>query len=296
MKIPGSIRSLYTSKVDHYTNLKVKVDTIIICKKNSRWHYESRVKEEQAFTLKLESGRFKYPDIFEDFFACTIVVENQNQINNAIRFIKDTCNFKTEYRRPKSEGFTHKQSNSFPFDDLRLYVVWKDNPNLRPSGLDGTIFEVQIKTYLQHAWSIATHDLIYKGDNVTWPMERISFQVKAMLEHAEVSISQAEELSKCSSINKKNMTTKKRILAIKLIKTFWEQNQLPKNIQILADNIISFISAIGMSFPELKKLLEEEATKGRGPKIRNLSPFGSIVQSVFDKKPETIRTFLNKKK
>ena len=194
MKVQGSVRELYSSHKEQYDLLKARVDKKIVALKRARWHYESRIKPEESFALKIETGRCKNPRMLEDFLACTIVVENQKEIETAIKLVNE-CNFKIKYRRPTSEQVTFKRSNSFPFDDLRLYVEWQDDPTERPLGLSGLLFEIQIKTYLQHAWAIATHDLVYKTDSVSWPKERIAYQVKAMLEHAEVSITKAEELA-----------------------------------------------------------------------------------------------------
>src|SRR5208337_1144238 len=166
MKIPQSIRLLYSELLEKNIILKDKVDEKIKSSKDERWHYESRLKIMESFALKIETGRIHSPKELEDFFACTIVVENKSAIQKAEDIILN--NFVLKERRPRSENSTHKKSDSFPFDDLRLYVKWKDDPALRPTGVDGMLFEVQIKTFLQHAWSIATHDLIYKSDSVSW--------------------------------------------------------------------------------------------------------------------------------
>ena len=61
---------------------------------------------------------------------------------------------------------------------------------------------MQVKTFLQHAWGIATHDLIYKTDDVSWSRQRIAYQIKAMLEHAEMSIQEAGRLAEAVALSK----------------------------------------------------------------------------------------------
>src|SRR6185295_542993 len=88
----------------------------------------------------------------------------------------------------KNKQLELKGTHEFSFDDLRLYTKWKPDVTLPTPTFAGVVFELQIKTFLQHAWSIATHDLIYKTDSISWPKERVAFEIKAMLEHAENAI------------------------------------------------------------------------------------------------------------
>lgn len=291
MKIVKSVQELYNTHLAYFEIIKQKVDDLIKSNKNERWHYESRIKQIESFTMKVEMGRFDKNEILEDFFASTIVVKNLNEIAVAENFISRFFNIR--FKRPSSRNFTHKDSFSFPFDDLRLYVSIKDldTGEFAPFMYD-YIFEIQVKTFLQHAWSIATHDLIYKSDKINWAKERIAYQVKASLEQAEVTISGVEELSKINELAKDNKEVQKVNKVINLILNHWKPEDLPSDRRRLAQNITGFIDAIGIDLRELNEILELEKVNGRGTLTRNLSPFLIVVQSVFNTKPEKIKQYL----
>ena len=99
MKIPASIRTLYSDQLEVNTRLQAKVDVRIRSFKRDTWHYESRLKQDQSFALKVESGRTSKPSAVEDVFACTLVVRNGTEIDEAEKLIRD--NFVTVERRPK---------------------------------------------------------------------------------------------------------------------------------------------------------------------------------------------------
>ncbi len=290
MKIPQSVRNAYLQQKEDYERLQNKVDLLLKALKNHRWHYESRIKTEEAYALKLETGRSNGNKL-EDFFACTLVVENQTRINAAKDLVLAYFNLK--YRRPKSDDFTSKSSDSFPFDDLRLYVEYKDDPILPPTGLEGMLFEVQIKTFLQHAWSIATHDLTYKADSVSWAKARIAFQIKAMLEHAEVSIGTAESIALLPDLSKKDETTKRLIDTINMLKGLWTPEDLPKDMVRLADNVNALCKALEIPLDDLRRMIDRETTLGRGTATLNLSPFCIIIQTIVNQSPDSIRVFMN---
>lgn len=290
MKIPLSIRRTYDEQEERYNRLKVLVDKKIKSFRDSRWHYESRVKEINSFCLKIESGRVRDPKNLEDFFACTIVVVNATEIEKAKNLVGKEFNIIST--RPRSANFTHKNPDSFPFDDLRIYAKLKQDTALRPTGLEDILFEIQIKTFLQHAWAISTYDLVYKTDDVNWSKQRIAYQIKAMLEHAELSIYEVESISQSKVISKMNPRTHDVRAIISLIKRQWDISDLPKDLRRLSENILGLIGPIKISITDLEIILETERTNNNGVLTLNLSPYGVIVQALLKQKKHKMIEYL----
>lgn len=291
MKVPLSIRRLYDEQREGNTRLKAFVDERLKRLKHDRWHYESRLKGLESFALKVESGRFATPGALEDFFACTVVVANGKEIQDAEQLIRD--HFTVHMRRPRHDRDTPKEPNAFPFDDLRLYVRLQDDPALPPREFAGILFEIQVKTFLQHAWGIATHDLIYKTDEANWSKERIAFQIKAMLEHAEVSIQEAEPLAQSQALAKTNTTTRTLQRIIALLRALWSAEDLPTDVRRLAENIQALAAAVKINVTRLRAILERQQQQGKGALTRNLSPYGIVVQSLLSECPEQLMALLS---
>ncbi len=290
MKVPASIRQLHEDQKIINDRLRKTVDDRMLSLINPRWHYESRVKELTSFALKIETGRFDNPQVLEDFFACTIVVANATEIVEAENSIND--NFVVTRRRPRDPRKTHKAPDSFPFDDLRLYVTLPQGPAIPPTDLSGVVFEIQIKTFLQHAWSIATHDLLYKTDDANWNKERIAYQIKAMLEHAELSIQEAESLAACGALAKEDPHTVAIRRGIELAKSQWSKDELPEDVRRLASNITALINALGLNIVRLQEILNDGKAQRAGMHPSNLSPYAIVVQYLLIAEKEKMISLL----
>jgi len=290
MKVPASIRRIYDDQLATNQRLRSHVDEKFKGIRRPRWHYESRLKEAQSFALKIESGRFGDPAALEDFFACTLVVANANEVSAAEELVREKFEFVR--RRPKEASWTHKQSSDFPFDDLRLYVRVGESEQAAPKDFAGVVFEIQIKTFLQHAWSIATHDLVYKTKDVDWSKERIAYQIKAMLEHAEVSISEAQQLATSSLLAKEDRRTRSLRLGIALLRAQWEQDDLPADVHRLAENLADLIGVLKVDLTRIEQILERGKATGAGKHPSNLSPYATVVQYLLVQERDRILAYL----
>lgn len=294
MKIQGSIRLSYNGQLEVYKLLRERFDKMVESKKDSRWHYESRIKSQESYAQKLETGRFDTHSM-EDLFAATIVVVSIDEIDKAEGFIASICD--TVERRPKDAARTHKSPAEFPFDDLRLYVKLKPDPALPTGPIYDLVFEVQIKTYLQHAWVIATHDLAYKANNISWARQRIAFQAKAMLESVESTISSSEVIAAHSvAINKENSETEKLKAIVKLLQDNWNVSELPDDIIRLSRVIMDFCDSTKVSLESIREALKQETKSKRGVNLTNLSPYQVIVQSLLNTEEPELRKFLTSRK
>jgi ppGpp synthetase/RelA/SpoT-type nucleotidyltranferase len=293
MKVVNSINQIYTKQKEINEVLKKHVDEIFFTKKESGWHYVSRIKSEESFALKLETGRFDDVSQLEDFFACTIVVENISAIKRAKKLVREF--FKVAIQRPDKESYTTKDSSSFVFDDLRMYVTLKPT-NARSKGpVNKILFEIQIKTFLQHAWVIATHDLIYKSDEINWAKQRVAYQVKAILENAEVSIEKASSTKKLNGLPSNNPKVERQNEVKSFIRRNFEEEILPNDLVRLVDNIDYLLSSLNIDVEILEESLLKETSLGKGSKTVNLSPYLIIVQTVINQHADVLRKMLGRK-
>ncbi|TIV38011.1 MAG: hypothetical protein E5V91_16015 [Mesorhizobium sp.] len=278
MKIAKELRDIFSAAEERYKRLATEVrDTLKTRVEERGWFFASRVKGLESFALKVETGRVPDPTAVEDFFGCTIVVPTIPEIAVAEAFVAEHYNGKA--RRPVNDKSTKKNSYSFQFDDLRLYVSRDALPSGRNPDLDGLIFEVQIKTILQHAWSIATHDLIYKSDSVSWPRERIAFQVKAMLEHAEIAIAEANSLSASPAVAKADERSISVGKVLTALKEIWDQERLPNDVKRLAETVNDLMKTCYLPPQRLAEIVEAEVARV-GALPTDLSPYSFIVQAI----------------
>lgn len=279
MKINSSIRTVYQELYEVHKLLEVRVKEAFEGRKLKQWFFICRIKEEESFALKLETGRVINPRAMEDFFACTLVVENRSSISEALKIVEEICDIVG--RRPLEDGKTHKSPEEFCFDDLRLYVKLKASEQLPSTPLDDIIFEIQIKTFLQHAWSIATHDLVYKGQNVNWGRARVAYQIKAMLEHAEVSVERVDAIAESSLLAVTDEKIRSLKAVIDWLKSTWEDEWLPRDMVRLGENILDLAQAINVDLNEIIECVRIDTEAGQGgAALHDLTPFAAILRSL----------------
>ncbi|WP_145253527.1 hypothetical protein [Pseudomonas sp. DE0157] len=278
MKIVKIVRDLYSEVKPKYEKLSEETSaTIRRITESNNWFYASRIKTIESFALKIETGRVDTPNAMEDFFACTLVVPTLSDIEKAEEIVLE--HFDIAYRRPENDSQTNKLASSFAFDDLRMYVKRRPLDSGRQPELDGMLFEVQIKTVLQHAWSVATHDMIYKSDTVNWPLERIAFQVKAMLEHAEIAIAEAGRLADSSAVAKRDKKTIEILSLIECINSTWAKEKIPADIKRLAENIRNILVACNLQVADFSNIIHMER-KRVGLLPADISPYAFFVQAL----------------
>jgi ppGpp synthetase/RelA/SpoT-type nucleotidyltranferase len=289
LKIPQSVRGHFEVLEADYNELKPVVDELIRGCIPERWLYFSRVKSIESFYVKMQQGR--RGSLYEDILAGTIVVERAVQIDKAVEYLKES--FEVESRRPVNPAETNKAPESFQFDDLRLYLRLKERQ--RYGDFSKYKFEIQIKTYLQHAWIIATHDLVYKSDKAdSWAKKRVAYQIKAMLEHVETSIATVEELAKSKIVNLSTLQINERIKIAEQIK-LWDYD-LGQSTGKIVENIQNIIHMCEVSWIDVVGWVnnETQSNSAGGCNATRFSLFEIILDAICCHNCDAIKRGLKK--
>ncbi|GIG29537.1 hypothetical protein [Cellulomonas marina] len=283
MKIDPAIRTRFERQAAIASALKREVDRDLLKRKHAAWHYESRVKADESFALKVETGRVKNLDEVEDVFGATLVVPNSALLADAEAVV--TERYRLQERRPLRSQITTKKPEEFRFDDIRLYVRYARTEGERTAIPDGALFEVQVKTFLQHAWTVATHDLVYKSDQRDWRRERVAYQIKANLEQAEVVIGAIEGLAASAVLPAENPAIDEINLIIAVLSEEWSGTALPRDVRRLAESIQVLLTVVESGGDTDKaRLLKELLVRGRersaGAHSLDWSPYRSVLNYV----------------
>ena len=154
----------------------------------------------------------------------------------------------------------------------------------------------RIQTFLQHAWTIATHDLVYKGAERSWGRARIASQVKAMLEQAETAIGAAAVEDVVAMVDRPYRQYREVRKVVVELEERWSNESLPEDRTTLATNVVALMRALKMKSSDFFRLVDDATRSGRGAEMKNLSPFAACVQSVIDGREGELLGYLQGKR
>jgi ppGpp synthetase/RelA/SpoT-type nucleotidyltranferase len=283
VKIDATVRDAFEEQEAVANALRAEVDRDLRQRKDATWHYVSRVKGLESFALKVETGRISSLAEVEDVFAATIVVPQWSEIAAARDLVLEK--YELHERRPPTDDETSKSPDSFRFDDLRMYVRYRRVEGEKTAIPDGALFEVQIKTFLQHAWAVATHDVIYKSPKRDWRRERVAHQVRASLESAEVAIGNIDSLAASTILPGIDSEIAELNAIIVVLEDHWSQELLPTNIRRLAENVCDLMRVVDRRWDAdrpaiLSTLLDAGKARNLGAHSIDWSPYRSVLNYV----------------
>ena len=187
------IENRFTLAGPYVTLLGKKVEETVFnfCMEN-KFAYLGRSKDLQSLAEKIESGRYSNWDELDDLFACTIIVPTLAAEEGVIEFLERVFS-KTKITR---RGEHDKAPDVFRFDSTRFIGRLRMPDGVdEPSHLHDIRFEVQIRSAFEHAWSVTTHALAYKSNNVDWATLRVAAQLKAAVEQLDSLVLTYDQLT-----------------------------------------------------------------------------------------------------
>ena len=256
---------------------------------NNSYIYESRIKSLESFALKIETGR----NPLEDFFACRFIVIKKDDIEKIKNDLLKN-NIEILESRPSNIKETSKSPYKFSFDELRLYAKLNQPVNIPEREYLNSIFEIQIMTLYSFVWVQTTHDLIYKGNEISWGKARIAYQIKALLEQAQYAIDTIEKTDE--EYFPKNESYENQKILIQYIKTIWEDALLPNDLNRLSNNILNLINNLNSNFEEMQTILNNQIRDDNGFVPKNITPYQYILKSYFKHKPKLLLKLTKKHK
>ncbi|MFD1811783.1 hypothetical protein [Rhodococcus gannanensis] len=186
MPVPSAVKNRYASTESAALSLKQYVEFTLRpwCERHS-YPFLGRIKAVESISEKLEGGRYKSWLDIDDMYACTIVVPTREHIGSVTAFL----NAKFNNLSVKDRLSTRKHPSVYRFDSTRwIGKVPPDSTATLAPGTRDLKFEVQVPTAFEHAWAVATHDIVYKSSSYDWKALRIASLLKASVEQIELII------------------------------------------------------------------------------------------------------------
>lgn len=190
---PESIRAAHARALPVVKEVQRYVqDTIRPMATANGYLFMDRLKDSESLSEKLESGRIGAWSEIDDLYGATVVVPVAQHEEQVVEFLNNAF----ELKEVRSRSSTRKDPAVFRFDGLRWYGFPRAEISAeKQPGFGDLVFEVQVITAFEWAWSRVTHDLVYKGENADWRHRRLAAHLKASVEQIELMIAAFDEAS-----------------------------------------------------------------------------------------------------
>ncbi len=183
MAVPNAVQAAYDRDLPLIRSVATVVEQTVFGLASDRdYLFKGRIKRVDSIAEKLETGRYAKWREIDDFYACSVVVPNRHHVESVLEHLD------TAFRRHAVRGraVAQKPADVFRFDAPRFIGRLRDQQALgRLPGVEDILFEVQVLTALEYAWQVATHDEVFKGDQIDWRRDRLAAELKASIEQAD---------------------------------------------------------------------------------------------------------------
>ena len=186
---PEDYKNDFQNKEPLYKKFTEEIKSIVIKLFDTKYYlFESRTKKLDSFIEKIYRDGKNYTDPFTevtDISGIRIIVPTINDMNNVEKIIRD--NFKIDENNCVNK-LVKKKNNEFGYLSNHLIVsLNKKRLDLEENKKFKDLkCEIQIRTYLDHAWASIEHKINYKSDQkLPDKTERRLFSLSALLEIAD---------------------------------------------------------------------------------------------------------------
>lgn len=213
------------------------------CDENG-YPFVGRVKTADSLSEKVESGRFATWSSLDDLYACSIVIPTLKHEAAVLAFLRS----KFSERVTRARGATSKAPEVFRFEATRFVGTLTPPPGIdTKEPLYQLQFEVQVRTAFEHAWSAATHALVYKAGKIDWKLLRMAAQLKAAVEQLDTLVLAFESSAEVITVHPSPEVASKVLVAARLQHLLNEgvipPECEPKDWSRFADNYVALVRA-----------------------------------------------------
>jgi ppGpp synthetase/RelA/SpoT-type nucleotidyltranferase len=221
--------------------LKVRDAVLAFCG-NGGYAYSDRLKDAQSIAEKLETGRVDRLWEIDDLFGCSIIIPNLSHEARVLKRLGEMFVAVTV----KTRDATYKDPEVFRFEATRFIGNLKTEATV-DERLGSVLFEIQVRTAFEHAWSVATHSEAYKSQRIDWKLERLAAQMKALVEQLD-SLAVAYEQSAESLVQHRFARTDCEVKVFDRYRRFMTDGLFPDESQpskwgLFAKNIVTLADA-----------------------------------------------------
>jgi len=303
-------QSSLTTTIQLYNDLKPKLERLKSNIESALTHtiseasiplfsVESRIKDDQSLTDKIEKKRYSSPlEQVEDLCGLRVICYYQEDISKICEIVE------REFKiLEKEDKRTTLNEDQFGYTSCHYIVQLRDDWLVHPGarGLDGLKAEIQIRTMLMHAWAAISHKLLYKKENDVPPqIKRQLNRLSALIELADEQFDLIKEMkSKITNdiLNDQNISNSTPALSADSLLALWKRYSPEREFQDTdASSLLEEIRLAGYDFKELIENIEkcspimaslEQEEAAEADETLPMWTFGGFIRTILDLTSDT---------